>query len=190
MTKGTKSTIIIVVISLLIIVFGVLYFKKSIFNRYSPPEITVTKNEITSSGGFSEPVAIERLKVDSFGKEKRPAKYTIEYVATCVIKQKDSEAPTALKTIQLNEAGTYNWSGQNARISIIHPDGFSKRINSAQTSISMGQPTFAICPLKFESGNWYFVNFQDPVFIGVYVYVDTSGVLQQYAAYSDRSPVK
>jgi len=128
-----------------------------------------------------DPLTIERLKVDSIGKENRPTKYTIEYVTTCSIKQKDGQAPVALKEVKLNEPGNYSWSEENVHISVVHPDGISKRIDSAQRVIlSMGRENFDICPLNFEKETWYFINFQDPVFIGVYVYVDKMDTLHQY----------
>jgi hypothetical protein len=137
-----------------------------------------------------QPVTIERLKVDSFGKDKRPTKYIIEYLTTCTIKQKDREPPVSLNEVKLNEPGRYSWSEENVRISIVHPDGPSNRIDSAQRSImSRGNQNFSICPLKFEKENWYFINFQDPVFIGVYVNIDETDSLHQYAVYGKKLPI-
>ena len=185
MTKRTKTIIFILVISIFLLAFGVYYLGNFILKAYSPPEIIVTKNEIISSGGFMDPITIEKLKVDSFGKGERPAKYTIEYITTCSIKQKDGEPPVALREVKLNEPGRYSWSEENVYISIVHPEGISKRIDSAQRLIlSMGHQNFSICPLKFEKENWYFINFQDPIFIGVYIYVDKTGTIHQHAAYS------
>ena len=175
---------------MLLLAFGAYYFGHFFSDRYLPPNIIVTKNEIISSGGFMNPITIEKLKVVTFGKEKRPTKYTIEYITTCFIKQRDGEPPVALKEIKLNESGRYIWSEENVHISIVHPEGFSKRIDSTQRLIlSSGSQKFDICPLKFENGNWYFLNFQDPVLIGVYIYVDETGIIHQYAAYGGALPV-
>ncbi len=190
MTGRSKKIVFISVLSILLIVFGVRYFVDLFSNRYLPPTILVTKNEISSSGGFMNPITIEKLKVDSFGKEKRPTKYTVEYVTTCSIKQKDGEQPVALNEVRLNEPGRYSWSEEKANVSIFHPEGFSNRIDTAQRIIlSKGQQKYSICPLKFENENWYFINFQDPIFIGVYVCVDKTGTIHQYAAYSQVLPV-
>lgn len=109
----TKTVVIIFIILsfIALLAFGIYYFGKPFLRSYSPPDITVSKNTITSSGGFMDPVTIEKLKVDSFGKEKRPTKYTIEYVATCSIKQKEGAQPVALNEIKLNEPGRYTWTG-------------------------------------------------------------------------------
>jgi len=136
------------------------------------------------------PITIEKLKVDSSGKEKRPVKYTIEYATTCTIKQKEGEQPVSLKEIKFNEPGRYSWSEENVNISIEHPDGFSKRIYLIEKPISSAELLkFATCPLKFEKGNWYFINFFDPFFIGVYIYVDKAGALWQYNVYSKALPI-
>jgi hypothetical protein len=187
MSKTRRNIFFILVPSIIMLVVGVFYFSNFLSRAYSPPNVVVTKNEIISSGGFMDPVSIEKLKVDAVGESKRPTKYTIEYIATCHIKQKDGELPVALDEIILNVPGRYSWSEENVHISIVHPEGVSKRIDTVRRSIlSMGHQNFSICPIKFEKGNWYFINFGDPIFIGVYVYIDQAGTLYQYAAYSGK----
>jgi len=101
MTKRAAGIIFISLSLIALIAFGIYHFGNYFLISYAPPDVTVTKNEIISTGGFMEPVTIEKLKVDSLGKEKRPTKYTIQYVTTCSIKQKDGEPPVALKEIKL-----------------------------------------------------------------------------------------
>ena len=138
-----------------------------------------------------DPVTIEKLKVDSLGKDQRPVKYVIEYVTTCSIKQNEGEPPVALKQIELNEPGRYSWSGEDVDISIVHNDGFCKRSDSTQKfTLKMKQQKLDVCPLTLENENWYFINFQDPLITGVYVHFDTTGVLKQYVAYSGESLFK
>src|SRR5258705_1487073 len=185
MTKGRKNVVFVLLGSILLLVFGGDYLVRFFSSRYLPPRIIVSKNKISSSGGFMNPITIEKLRVDSFGKEEQPTKYTIEYVTTCSISQKDGEPGIALNEVKLNEPGSYSWSGENVHISIVHPEGISRRIDSAQGLIlSKAFQNISICPLKFENENWYFINFQDPVFIGVYVYIDKMGTIHQYGAYS------
>jgi len=127
--------------------------------------------------------------VDSLGKEERPTKYIIEYIATCFIEQADGEYTVALNEIKFNEPGRYHWTEDTVNISVFHPDGASKRTESIQRSgLISGHPQFNICPLKFRNDNWYFINFQDPLFIGVYVYIDKTGLVHQYDAYSGVLP--
>ena len=54
----------------------------------------------------------------------------------------------------------------------------------------MGRQKFDTCPIKFEKGNWYFINFLDPSIIGIYVYIDEAGNLKQYTTYSGVSPIQ
>jgi len=188
MTKGTRNVIAISLAFLLFLALGG-YYLGNIFGRaYTPPDINVSLNEISSSGGFMDPITIEKLKVDSIGKEQRPVKYVIEYVATCTINQKQGEPPVALDQVEFNEAGRYSWSEEKVNISIFHSDGFTNRIGSPQRAISSGDnQKYPICPLKFEKGNWYFINFHDPVFIGVYVFIDNAGLFKRVDTYSGES---
>lgn len=189
MTKKIRNILIVVGI-LVSIGFGVLYFIYNFLSAFASDDITITQTEIRSSRGFVNPITIEKLKVDSIGEDQRPVKYTIEYVTTCGIKQQEGKPPVALKQIKLTEPGRYRWSEENVNIPIVHGDGYSKRIDSIQRIIwSMGRQKFDICPIKFESGNWYFITFLDPSIIGVYVYINEAGKLTQYTTYSGVSPI-
>jgi hypothetical protein len=159
-------------------------------SAFAPDKITITKKEIHSSLGFINPITIERVKVDSIGEEKRPVKYTIEYLTTCSIKQQGEKPPVALKEIRLYEPGRYNWSEQNVNIPILHTDLERSRLDSLQDIIwSTSSEGFDICPMKFEPGKWYFVTFLDPQIVGVYIFIDEKGYLKQYNSYSGVSPV-
>jgi hypothetical protein len=159
-------------------------------SAFAPDKVTITKKEILSSRGFINPITIERLKVDSIGEEKRPVKYTIEYLTTCSIKQQEGKPPVALKEIRLYEPGRYIWSEQNANIPILHIDLKRSRLDSLQGIIwSTGSEEFDICPMKFEPGNWYFVTFLDPQIVGAYIFIDEKGNLKQYTSYSGVSPI-
>jgi hypothetical protein len=189
MTKRARNILLVAAI-LVMLTFCGLYFINIFFRAFAPDDITITQTEIQSPRGFVNPITIEKLKVDSIGEEQRPVKYTVEYVTTCGIKQKEGKPPVALKKIKLSEPGRYSWSEENVNIPIVHDDGYSKRIDSVQRIIwSNGHERFDICPLKFEKGNWYFINFLNPQIIGIYVYIDKDGNLKQYTTYSGVSPI-
>jgi len=189
MTTRTRN-ILFILLTIVLIAGGGIYFLLNFFRSFAPDDIAITKSEIRSSNGFINPITIEKLKVDSLGKDQRPIKYTIDYITTFGIKQKDDEPPVGLKQIKLNESGRYSWSEENVNISIVHDDGYSKRISSVERLIlSMGNQNFETCPLKFEEETWYFINFLDPQVVGVYIYIDKVGVLHKYAAYSGVSPI-
>lgn len=92
MTKTTRR-ILFILIPITLFVLGCFYFVYEFLNAFAPAEITITKTALRNSNGFLNPVTIEKLKVDSFGKEQRPVKYTIEYLTTCNIKQKEGKPP-------------------------------------------------------------------------------------------------
>jgi hypothetical protein len=191
MTKKT-STIFLIFLAIGLLVFIGLYFVRSFLASFAPDEIEISKTEISSSEGFVNPITIEKIKVDSFGKGQRPVKYSIEYLTTCSIKQEGGKPPVPLETIKLNEAGRYSWSEERVNIPIVHPDGYSSRsrIDSMQGIIwSMDSKQLNTCPLKFRNGDWYFVNFLNPQIVGIYIYIDSSGTLKQYPAYSGVSPI-
>ena len=191
MTKKTAITLLIFLTISLLVLVG-FYFVHNFFIAFAPDEIKITKTEITSSDGFVNPITIEKLSVDSFGKEQRPVKYSIEYLTTCSIKQESGKPPVPLKSIKLTEVGRYSWSEKEISIPVIHDDGYSSRsrIDSIQGMIwSMGSKQLETCPLRFEKGCWYFVNFLDPQIVGIYIYIDGSGALKQYPVYSGVSPI-
>ena len=165
-------------------------FSKKALSAFAPDEITIFESEIVSSRGFINPVTIEKLKVDSIGKDQRPVKYVIEYLVTCAIKQRDGEPPVPLKKIELGKPGRYYWSEEKVSIPITHIELARKRMDSIQGIIwSTGTQYFDICPIKFESGNWYFVTFLDPQIVGAYIFIGKNGKLQQYMTYSGVSPI-
>ena len=148
MTRKATNTVFILVTFILLLAFGAYRFGHLFSDRYLPPKIIITKNEIISPGGFMNPVTIEKLRVQTFSKEKRPIKYTIEYITTCSLKQVEGEPPVALKEIKLYESGRYIWSEENVHISIVHPEGFSKRIDSTQRLILSSGPQNFDLPTK------------------------------------------
>jgi hypothetical protein len=190
MRKRTRNIIIIVSLTLILLAAGVIYFLYTFFSAFAPNDITVTKTEIRSSYGFVNSITIERLKVDSFGAQQRPAKYTIEYFTTCSIKQEAGKPPIELKKVKLNESGRYSWSEEKVNIPIVHRDGYSPRHNESQRILlSTGKKGFDICPLKFEKETWYFIHFLDPQIVGIYLYIDKNDNLKQYPTYSGVSPI-
>jgi hypothetical protein len=191
LTRKTSTILLIFLAGGLLAIVG-LYLVRSFLVSFAPDEIVITKTEISSSDGFVNPITIEKIKVDSLGNEQRPVKYSIEYLTTCSIKQEGGKPPVPLKSIKLNESGRYNWSEERRSIPIVHADGYSKRTrkDSVQDIIwSLGSNQSATCPLKFEKGSWYFINFHDPQIVGIYIYIDSSGALKQYPAYSGVSPI-
>ena len=190
MTDRARNTLIITSLILLGFICGTIYLAKNFFSSFAPDKISITKNEITSSLGFINPITIEKLKVDSIGKEQRPVKYVIEYLTTCSIKQVARRPPVPLKQINLTESGRYSWSEENVNIPITHTELSRTRMDSVKGIIwSEGRQMLDVCPIKFESGNWYFVTFLDPQIVGIYIYVDDKGGLRQYMTYSGVSPI-
>lgn len=185
MKKSKSSIIFILVISICLLALALNYVGNFFSHSYLPPEITITRTQISSRGGFTDPVTIEKLLVDSFGKEGRPVSYTIELLVTCTIKHKKEAQTAALNEIKLDKAGSYNWTMENVHIPILHLDSLSERTCLTKNAmVAAGKEGIDICPIKFENDSWYFVSFGDPVFIGIYIHIDTAGIMLQYPAYS------
>ena len=190
MAQRNRNTLIVIFLLITGTVVGGIYLLNSFLGALAPDKITISKNEIKSSGGFINPITIEKLKVDSIGEEQRPVKYVIEYLTTCSIKQPGDKPPVALNKIKLNEPGLYTWSEEKVYIPILHYDLSRSRTDSIESIIwSGGQQYFDICPIKFEPGNWYFITFLEPQIVGAYIYVDNMGILKQYMVYSGVSPI-
>jgi len=190
MTKTTRISLLTVLLLAAGFIGGGFYLLEKFFSSFAPNKITITETEIKSSNGFINPITIEKLQVDSFGKDQTPIRYIIEYVATCSIQQESGKPPIALKKIKLNGPGRYTWTEQKVNIPIAHQGLFRKRLDSTQTIIwSMGSRQFDICPLKFERERWYFVTFLDPQIVGVFVFIDSAGNLRQHMKYTGVSPI-
>ncbi len=191
MPKQVKIILVVLLLLSLISIGGV-YFLHRFLTAFGPDKIEISSTQIKSSDGFINPVTIEKLKVDSIGKESRPVKYTTEHLVTCHFMHGTTQPLKSIKIIKLKDAGRYYWSEEKADIPIFHPDGYSRRNrqDSLQGIIwSTGEIKFDICPLVFENGNWYFVNVLDPQIVGIYFYVDSSGKIKQYPTYTGISPI-
>jgi hypothetical protein len=46
-----------------------------------------------------------------------------------------------------------------------------------------------ICSLQFETGNWYFITIGDRQVTGIFFYLDSSGIENQYLLTSGVSPI-
>ena len=187
---GANKIILITLLTLALLISGAVYFVYNFLSALKPAKITITKTEIRSSRGFINPITIEKIKIDSIGENQRPVKYTINYVTTCAIKQQSNRPPVALNKINLNKSGRYSWSEEDVSISVVHDDGLSQRESSFQgITWSNESKSYNICPIKFDKKNWYFINFQDPQIVGIYIYIDNAGELHQYTTYTGVSPI-
>jgi hypothetical protein len=193
LTKGARNVSLLVLAVVLLVVGSIFlftYFVRSFFSAFRPAEITVTKTAITSNRGFINPITIEKLKVDSFSEEQLPVKYVIEYLTTCSIKRVEGKPPVGLKKIRLTQPGRYSWSQEKVNIPITHVDRYRKRNDSGGGMIwSTSTERSAICPINFQKGNWYFIDFLDPGIVGIYIYIDSNDRVRQHTVYSGVSPI-
>lgn len=190
MTRSNRNTLIIISAIIVAVVVGGIYFIIRFFSALAPAEITITNTEISSSRGFINPITIEKLKVDSIGEEQRPVKYVIEYLTTCAIKQEAGKPPESLNKIKLNGPGRYTWSQQVVNIPITHEGTSRSRMDSMEGIIwSLGSQNLDLCPIKFETENWYFITFLDPQIVGAYIFINKKGELRQFMTYTGVSPI-
>ncbi len=189
MTKNNRN-IILLLSFFVVIASAILYFGYLFLSALKPIKVTITEDKISSSKALVNPIIIERIKVDSFGNEGFPARYRIEYLTMCSLKKIREKPPVGLKTISLNEPGRYTWSEEIVNIPMTHENINRTRKDSIEGIIWPKENSeLAICPIKFERNNWYFINFLEPTIIGIYINVDKNGILHQFDVYNRVSPI-
>ncbi len=191
MTRTTK-TIIIILSAIALFVIGGLYFLYYFFSAFAPPKVTITKDYIATNRDFINGVTIEKLKVDSFGSEEYPIKYTVTYWTSCGIDHPKNKPPEPPDKIYFKKEGKYWWTEENIIIPFIH-EGLSRRTTDS-TKInrllwSIGDKRFTTCPLEFEKEQWYFFRIDDPQVTGIFFYIDKTGKEYQYFLASGVSPI-
>src|SRR5688572_2625259 len=108
MPKAAKIVIIVFSATIIIVLAG-LYFFYRFLDALGPPEVTMTKEYISSDHGFINGLTIEKLQVDSMGSEDHPVKYTVTYMTTCRIDQPRDRPPISIDKIKFNKEGNYLW---------------------------------------------------------------------------------
>jgi hypothetical protein len=99
MTKRAK-TVIIILSTIALIIVGGLYFLRSFLGAFALPKVTVSKDFILTSQDFVNGVTIEKIHVDSIGKEGYPLKYTTYYTTSCNIHHPSNKPPNPPSKIE------------------------------------------------------------------------------------------
>lgn len=189
MTRTAKATIVIILVIVLIAIGG-LYFLKSFFSAFAPPKVTITKDYISTNRDFINGVEIEKILVDSIGKEGYPLKYTTIYTTSCNIHHPTNRPPEPPNKIEFYKPGKYSWDEDTIKIRYVH-GGLTRQ--PLDTSIKLWWLSkfgkYSICPLKFEQGQWYFITIGNPQVTGIFFYIDSAGKEHQYFLPSGVSPI-
>ncbi|RPD38987.1 hypothetical protein [Chitinophaga barathri] len=189
MTKKTKMAAIRLSVIALVIAGG-LYFFHSFFSAFAPPEIKITKNCISTNRDFINGVSIEKIQVDLIGDKNHPVKYTVIYTTSCNIHHPIGRPPDPPNRIEFDKPGNYSWDEDTVKVRYIH-DGLSRASLDTTNELwwlnKFGD--HAICPIKFEREQWYFITMGDPQVTGIFFYIDKSGEEHQYFLHSGVSPI-
>lgn len=185
------SKIIVISISIIILLTaGGLYFIKSFFSAFAPPEVTVTKDYISTNRNFINGVTIEKINVDSIGDNNYPVKYTVLYTTSCKIQHSVNKSPNPLGKIEFYKPGEYSWDEDTIKVRYMH-NGLSRQSLDTTNKLwwlnKFGE--HPVCPLKIEQGQWYFITIGDPQVTGIFFYIDKDNKEHQYYLKSGVSPI-
>lgn len=180
MTKRAKTiALVLSIISLLVL--GGLYFLGSFFSAFAPPNVTVTKDYISTNRDFINGVTIEKIHVDSIGGKGYPVKYSAFYTTSCNIHHPTNKPPDPPNKIEFAKAGKYSWDEDTIKVSYIH-NGLSRQ--SLDTSKKLWwlnkYGNYPVCPIKFKKEQWYFITIGNPQVTGIFFYIDKDGTEHQY----------
>ncbi len=186
-----RAKIIIVIISIItLIVIGGLYFLNYFLSALAPPKVTITKDYISTNRDFINGVTIEKIQVDSIGKNEYPVKYTILYATSCNIHHPTNKPPNPPSKIEFYKPGKYSWDEDTVKVRYIS-NGFSRQCLDTANKLwwlnKFGK--HPVCPLKFEQGQWYFITIGDPQVTGLFFYIDKDNKEHQYYLESGVSPI-
>lgn len=175
----TIKYLAIILCSLFVVFILMMYiFLRSL----APQKITISTNSITTNGKLEYKVSIEKIKVDSIGKDNHPVKYTAYYSTICHIYEPTDE-------IYINKTGNYRWTEDYGTSGYIHK-GLRRELDTNKLSIARPYPyKYNYCPIKFEKEQWYFITVSDKQITGYFFYIDKDGKENQYNLYTGISPI-
>lgn len=152
-----------------------------------PPKIEITKNYISTNKDFINGIIIEKISVDSIGKDGLPTKYTVDYWTRCSIDHAKGKSPDK---ITFKATGNYSWVEGESYTQYIHKGLQRETVNGKnQFPFSTGLKRLPICPMKFEKEQWYFIKVGDPQVTGIFFMIDKNGKKNQYFIPSGISPI-
>ena len=189
MTKQSKRTILILSI-LVVTIIGGIYFAKSFFNAFAPPDLTITKDYIVTNRDFVNGVTIEKIKVDSIGDKGYPIKYTTLYTTSCNIEHPTNKPPDPPSKIDFFKPGKYWWNEDTIKIRYVHTGLTRQPLDSISKTWWLNQHgKLSTCPLKLEKEQWYFITIGDPQVTGLFFYIDKNDEEHQHFLASGVSPI-
>lgn len=192
MKKKAKTILVFSLLTVSVIILLVvvaIFIFTSFFSAFAPPIVTVTKNHISTNRDFINGVTIEKINVDLMG-DKYPIKYTVLYKTSCNIHHPTNKPPNPPSKIEFYKPGKYSWDEDTIKVRYIH-NGLARQSLDTTNKLwwlnKFGK--HAICPLKFEQKEWYFITIGDPQVTGIFFYIDSSGKEHQYFLASGVSPI-
>jgi len=189
MKRWKKILLIISSIILTLVVGGGLLMHKFL-TSLQPPKIEVTKNYILTNKDFINGVKIEKITVDSIGRNGLPAKYTVNYWTKCNINHPKGRPPEPPNKIVFSEKGKYWWTEKNVDFQYVHKGLRRETVDGKKRlPLSIGLERLPTCPLEFEKEQWYFFTIGDPQVTGIFFIIDKNGNKNQYFMPSGVSPI-
>ena len=182
--------LMIVLTIIFVLVAGGLYFLKYFISSFAPPEVTITKDYISTNTDFINGVTIEKIKVDSIGAKGFPVKYTTTYSTSCNIQHPKNKPPEPPSRIEFNQSGKYIWVEDTIKVKHIHNGLSRESVSSSEKLWWLNKfGNHQVCPLKFEPEQWYFFTIGNPKVTGIFFYIDKEWKEHQYYLESGVSPI-
>tara|TARA_B100000378_G_scaffold255416_1_gene232463 strand:+ start:208 stop:777 length:570 start_codon:yes stop_codon:yes gene_type:complete len=188
--KAWKKILLIISAVLFILVLGSGFLLYQFFTSLQPPKIEITENYISTNKDFINGMTIEKITVDSIGGNGLPAKYTVNYVASCIIDHPQGRPPEPPDRITFSEKGKYWWIENTVVFQYLHKGLRREIINGKKRlPLGVGLERLSTCPIEFEPEQWYFITIGDPQVTGIFFIIDKKGNNNQYLMPSGVSPI-
>ena len=173
-----------------LILAGGLFLLYNFLSALGPPDVTITRNQISTNRDFINGVTIEKINVDSIGNQGYPVRYTTVYTTSCNILHPANKPPAPPNKIEFNKPGKYFWDEDTIKVRFIN-EGLSRKPLDPISKIwwlnKFGK--HPVCPIKLYKEQWYFITIGDPQLTGIFFYIDKENQEHQYYIESGVSPI-
>ena len=188
--KSWKKIGLLISSIIIVLVLSAVFLINQFLTSLQPPKIEITENYISTNQNFTNAVTLEKISVDSIGRNGLPVKYTVNYWTRCYIDLPKGRAPEPPNKIVFSEKGDYWWIEEESDIQYIHKGLQREKLGENNSfPIRLQLEMLPTCPLKFEREQWYFITVGDPQVTGIFFIIDEYGKEHQYMISSGVSPI-
>ena len=107
--KSWKKIGLFISSKIIVLVLGAVFLSYQFLTSLQAPKIQITENYISTNQNFTNAVTLEKISVDSIGRNGLPVKYTVNYWTRCYIDLTKGRATEPPDKIVFSEKGDYWW---------------------------------------------------------------------------------